>query len=250
MTTAINRLESHVFEKLPSQLETNLKNVSAMTLRSGKEVEEPKLTNPKSKSEEEIKKEIEEEWRIREDSKVTFTSSIPIKSNLPPFPYKLEKTKKVEKKKEILDVFRKVEINIPLLDAIKQIPKYVKFLKDLCTHKRKLRGDERMAVGENVSAIFQRKLPPKCGDPGMFTFLCKIGGTPNRKGILDLRASINVMPKTIYASLNVGPLKGTCIIIQLADRINVYPKGLVEDILTQVNELVFPAKFLCLRYGG
>jgi hypothetical protein len=32
---------------------------------------------------------------------------------------------------------RKVEINIPLLDAIKQIPSYAKFLKDCCTYKKK-----------------------------------------------------------------------------------------------------------------
>ena len=65
----------------------------------------------------------------------------------------MEKTKRVEKEKEILDVFRKIEVNIPLLEAIKQVPKYAKFLKNLCTHKRKLKGDERVAVGENVSAI-------------------------------------------------------------------------------------------------
>ena len=61
MATAINRLESQVFEKLPSQLEANPKNVSAMTLRNDKEVERPKATNLKSKSEEEIEKEMEEE---------------------------------------------------------------------------------------------------------------------------------------------------------------------------------------------
>ncbi|XP_027121945.1 uncharacterized protein [Coffea arabica] len=246
LATAINRLESHVYGKLPSQPEVNSKNVSAMTLRSGKELEGPKVKNSKSKSDEEIEKEIEEEGRVREDPKVTFTSPLTISSNLPHFPCRLEKTKKVEKEKELLDVFRKVEINIPLLDAIKQIPKYAKFLKDLCTHKRKLRGDERVAVGENVSTILQRKLPPKCGDPGMFTIPCKIGGTQIRKAMLDLGASINVMPKTIYTSLNLGPLKGTGIIIQLADRTNAYPEGLVEDVLVQVNELVFPADFYVL----
>ncbi|XP_071906718.1 uncharacterized protein [Coffea arabica] len=162
---------------------------------------------------------------------------------------RLEKTRKVEKEKELLDVFWKVEINIPLLDAIKQIPKYAKFLKDLCTHKRKLRGDERVAVGENVSTMLQRKLPPKCGDPGMFTIPCKIEGASIRKAMLDLGASINVMPKTIYTSLNLGPLKGTDIIIQLADRTNAYPEGLVEDVLVQVNELVFPADFYVLDMG-
>ncbi|XP_027182175.1 uncharacterized protein LOC113780589 [Coffea eugenioides] len=61
MATAINRLESHVYGKLPSQPEANPKNVNAMTLRSGREVEGPKATNLKSKSEDEIEKEMEEE---------------------------------------------------------------------------------------------------------------------------------------------------------------------------------------------
>ena len=52
--------------------------------------------------------------------------------------------------KEIFEVFRKVAVNIPLLDVIKQVLKYAKFLKDLCTHKRRLKGNERV----NMEKIF------------------------------------------------------------------------------------------------
>ncbi|RDY05353.1 hypothetical protein CR513_10831, partial [Mucuna pruriens] len=45
--------------------------------------------------------------------------------------------RKPKSDEELLKMFRKVEINIPLLDAIKQIPKYAKFLKELCVHKRR-----------------------------------------------------------------------------------------------------------------
>ena len=61
-----------------------------------------------------------------------------------------------------MDTFRKVEVNIPLLDAIKQVPRYAKFLKELCTSKRKLKENEKVSMRENVSAILQKKLPPKC----------------------------------------------------------------------------------------
>ena len=57
------------------------------------------------------------------------------------------------KKKEILEVFRKVEINIPLLDAIKHVSKYAKFWKDLCINWRRLMGDVGIIVRENVSAV-------------------------------------------------------------------------------------------------
>ncbi|KAL0454976.1 UNVERIFIED_CONTAM: hypothetical protein Slati_0836800 [Sesamum latifolium] len=62
----------------------------------------------------------------------------------------------------------------------------------------------------------------------------------------DLGASINVMPLTIFESLHVGPLKEIGVVIQLADRSVVYPEGVSEDVLVQVNELVFSADFYVL----
>ena len=61
--------------------------------------------------------------------------------------------------------------------------------------------------------------------------------------MLDLGASINVMPRSVYASLNLGSLKNTAVIIQLADRTNAYPEGVIDNVLVQVNELIFPADF-------
>ncbi|XP_071920027.1 uncharacterized protein [Coffea arabica] len=187
MAITINHLESQVQGKLPSQPEVNPKNVSAMTLRSGKEVQGPEPVIPKDKDEERIEKELEEEGTDNKNAKVPSNPIPTTKTNPPPFPNRLEKSKKQDKEKEVLEIFRKVEIKIPLLDAIKQVPRYAKFLRDLCANRKRLKGDERVIVGENVSAILQRKLPPKCGDP--------------------------------------GPLKETGIIIQLADRTNAYPDG-------------------------
>lgn len=56
-----------------------------------------------------------------------------------------------DKNKDISDIFRKVVVNIPLLYVIKQILKYAKFLKDLYTHKRRLKGNEIVNMGRNVS---------------------------------------------------------------------------------------------------
>ncbi|KAH9679091.1 protein kinase domain-containing protein [Citrus sinensis] len=213
LATAVSRLESQVLGRLPSQSEVNPKqNVSVVILRNA----QPTRAKP-----------------------------LPIVIP-PPFPSRFAKSKKEEQEKDILETFRKVEVNIPLLDAIKQIPRYAKVLKELCTSKRKLRGDEKVHMGENVSAVLQKKLPPKCKDPGMFTIPCKIGSVRVEKAMLDLGASINVMPRSIYSSLNVGPLKETGVIIQLADRSNAYPDGVLEDVLVQVNELVFPADFYVL----
>ena len=67
------------------------------------------------------------------------------------------------------------------------------------------------------------------------------------KCMLDLGSSINVMPKSIYNSLDLGPLQPTGITVQLADRSVVYPKGVIEDVLVKVKDLVFPADFYLLQ---
>ncbi|CAN6586319.1 unnamed protein product [Malus baccata var. baccata] len=160
-----------------------------------------------------------------------------------PFPNRFKQIKKEEAEKDILETFKKVQVNIPLLDAIKQVPWYAKFLKELCTTRKRISTKEVVKVGENVSAILQRKLPPKCKNLGSFTIPCVIGNTRFESAMLDLGASINVMPYSIYASMNLGELKNDGVIIQLADRSNAYPKGVLEDVLVQVNHLIFPADF-------
>ncbi|XP_071727156.1 uncharacterized protein [Rutidosis leptorrhynchoides] len=243
-TTSVNRLESQASSKLPSQTVTNPnQNVSAITLRSGKRLNEP--------SDRELKKELISEG-LMSQKVPTETASKHVQDEIvipPPFPARFAKSKKEQEARELLETFRKVEINIPLLDAIKQIPRYAKFLKELCTSKRKLQGNEKVQMGENVSAMFQRKLPPKCQDPGMFTIPCTIGNVKIEKAMLDLGASINVMCRSVYNSLNGGKLKETGVIIQLADRSNVYPDGVIEDLLVQVKGLVFPADFYVVDMG-
>jgi hypothetical protein len=54
-----------------------------------------------------------------------------------------------------------VELNIPLIDVIKQILKYAKFLKELCSTKKayKLKGHEMVSMGEVISAVVQKNMP-------------------------------------------------------------------------------------------
>ena len=93
---------------------------------------------------------------------------------------------------------------------------------------------------------FREKCQKKCKDPGMFTIPCNIGNMKIEKAMIDLGASISVMPTSIYHSLGAGHLKETNVIIQLADRSNAYSDGVLEDVLVQVNDLIFPADFYVL----
>ena len=108
---------------------------------------------------------------------------------------------------------------------------------------QRLKGIQKVKMSEHISAIFQRKLPPKCGDPGMFIVPCIIGELTSPKAMLDLGASINVIPYSLYKSLKLGTLHETSVVIQLANRFNAYPKGIVEDVLVKVGDLIFPVDF-------
>ncbi|KAI5338624.1 hypothetical protein L3X38_017895 [Prunus dulcis] len=179
------------------------------------------------------------------------TNQVPISTNafrpIAPFPSRLSKSKKDQGLDEIMDTFKKVQINIPLLNAIAQIPKYAKFLKDLCTKKRRFKEHEQVALSEEVSAVLQRKLPPKLKDPGSFSIPCIVGDFKIPKALLDLGASINLMPYHVYEKLNLGELQATTVSIQLADRTIRYPRGILEDVLVNVEGLILPADFLVLE---
>ena len=58
-----------------------------------------------------------------------------------------------------------------------------------------------------MSTVFQKKLPPKCKDPGVFSIPCKIGNICFDRFMLDLGASIYGMPRFVYNKLNLGELK-------------------------------------------
>ncbi|XP_021757046.1 uncharacterized protein LOC110722108 isoform X4 [Chenopodium quinoa] len=144
LANTVGKLQAQNSNKIPSQPERNPKeNTSAISLRSGKQLE----VLEKSKSEVlEEEQETIVPGKNEQPSEVSdvvssktnhFSSSVPFPSRL------TSKDKKKEMEKEVIDVFRKVEVNISLLEAIRQVSCYAKFLKDLCTNKRKLNGDEK-----------------------------------------------------------------------------------------------------------
>ena len=96
---------------------------------------------------------------IRGSSILIVISNIFITTNVSSlsFPSKFAKSKKEEYEKEILETFCKVQVNTPLLDAIKQLTSYAKFSKELCTTKYKVNGDEIVKVWENIFVILQKK---------------------------------------------------------------------------------------------
>ena len=161
-------------------------------------------------------------------------------------PRALRGKKKASKQEGILEVLRQVKVNIPLLDMIKQVPTYAKFLKDLCKIKKGLGINKKAFLTEQVSSIIQCKTLLKYKDPGSPTISVNIGGTCIDKALLDLGASVNLLPYTMYKQLGLGELKPTNITLSLADRSVKIPKGIVEDVLVKVDNFYYPVDFVVL----
>lgn len=103
-------------------------------------------------------------------------------------------------------------------------------------------------VSANILAMIQKKLPPTCEDLDMFNIPCEINLSHIEHAMLDLGTSINVMSLSIYKELNLGPLKKTKVVIQLAYRSNVLPEVILEDFLVTLNDLMFFCRFLHPQY--
>ncbi|KAL6579505.1 hypothetical protein OROMI_009721 [Orobanche minor] len=216
------KFPSQSFPNPKGQYEVNSSNAevqSITTLRSGKEIQKPDFDPEEKSNKPQVSK--------SEDSKEKEKPYVP----KAPFPERLISKDKSSQYKDILEIFKQVRINIPFLDAIKQVPAYSKFLKDLCTVKRKTNVPRKAFLAEHVSSIIQNKTPVKYKDPGSPTISCVIGDHIIKRALLDLGASVNLLPYSVYTQLGLGELKSTSVILQLADRSIKIPRGIVEDVL-------------------
>ena len=86
----------------------------------------------------------------------------------------------------------------------------------------------------------------KYKDPGCLTISVNIGGICVEKALLDLGASVNLLPYSMYRQLGLGELKPTSITLSLTDRSIKIPKGTMEDVLIQVDKFYYPVDFVVL----
>ena len=75
-----------------------------------------------------------------------------------PFPGRLKKQKLDERFAKFLDVFKNLQINIPFLEAIQEMPSYAKFIKELLSKKRRIDGNEPIVLTGECSMILYKDL--------------------------------------------------------------------------------------------
>ncbi|XP_016563063.1 uncharacterized protein LOC107862119 [Capsicum annuum] len=144
-------------------------------------------------------------------------------------------------------MLKQLTINMPLVEKLKQMPGYAKFMKDLLTKKRV----ERYEPTDNFhhySAIARRSLVQKKADLGAFTIPYTVGSFDFAKALCDLGASINLMSLATYKKLGLGYPTLTNIWLVMVNRSVKRPIGILYDVLVKVATFIFLADFIILDY--
>lgn len=163
-----------------------------------------------------------------------------------PFPQRFIRRNLDKQFGKFLDYLKDITITIPFMEAIRDMPAWGKFLKDIINHKSKLEDYGLVSLVEESKAMYS-KSPPKLKDPGSFTVPYSIGGTHFDKALFDIGASVSLMPYFIYKKLDLDELKPTNMCLSLADKSVTYPLGILENVPIKVRKFVIPVDFIVLE---
>ncbi|XP_058764329.1 uncharacterized protein LOC131637777 [Vicia villosa] len=182
-----------------------------------------------------MNKEAEKNKESRRANNKTDSDAIP--SQHLPYPHAPSKKDHARKYARFMEIFKQLQINIPFSEAINQMPKYAKFMKDILTKKKRPKEEEVVVLDAQCSAIVSR-LPQKARDPGRVTLPVTVGNQHIGNRLIDLGSSINLIPLSIVKRLGNIEMKSTRMTLQLADKSTTLPYGVAQDIV-QDEEVCF-----------
>ncbi|XP_070003954.1 uncharacterized protein [Nicotiana sylvestris] len=143
-------------------------------------------------------------------------------------------------------MLKQIQINIPLIEALKEMPGYAKMMKDLMSRRFDFQDLAKITLTQICSVVVTRPIAEKLSYPGNFTIPCTIGNFAFAKALCDLGSSINLIPLGIYKRLGIGKARPTSMLLQLANQIVKRPSRILDDVLVQVGNFVFLADFAIL----
>nr|GEU46081.1 reverse transcriptase domain-containing protein [Tanacetum cinerariifolium] len=141
-----------------------------------------------------------------------------------------------------------LNFNISFAGALILMPKFSPSIKSLLTNKDKLCELARTPLNEYCSAILLNKLPEKLGDPGKFLIPCDFLGKAQCLALVDLGASINLMPLSVWNKLSLPNLTPTCMTLELANCSISHPVRVAEDVYVKVGSFYFSTDFVVVDF--
>ena len=220
-------LQNQIKDAFPSDTKKNPKDCMVVQLRSGKELEKEKSEKEGNKGEgslendESLEKERKNEQQEEgERNKKKGQNSMTVV----PFPQRLQKSKIEEQFARFLKTFQKLEISMPFIEVVTQMPLYAKFLKEILSKKRRIAEEGVVNLTTTCSAVIKKILPEKMKDPGSFTIPCVIGEFEFQKALCDSGANINLMSLSVAKKLSLGEITPTTVTLQMGDRTMAKPE--------------------------
>ncbi|XP_049378056.1 uncharacterized protein LOC125842788 [Solanum stenotomum] len=242
---------SEIAWQVPSNTIQNSKNdghFMAITTCGGKQI----IDSPMPSDVEKVAENDDDENEVTGESKNATEKEgeitqkvIPMQRTPPHFPQRLVQKTEEGKYRRFITILKPFSINVPLIESLKKMHGYAKFMKDLVTKKRvvSFENDKRL---QHCSAISTRSLVQKKEDPGAFTIPCTIGKMHIAKGLCDLGAIINLIPLLIYNKLGLGDPKPSTMRLLMADRTVKKPIGVIQNVLVKVGSFIFSTDFVIL----
>ncbi|XP_039141233.1 uncharacterized protein LOC120278519 [Dioscorea cayenensis subsp. rotundata] len=177
-------------------------------------------------------------------------SRTPLKSPkykpLIPYSARLKKNKDEVQFRKFINISKQLQINILIVEALTQMPKYGKLLRELLTSKRKLEKEGTIGLTGNCLAILEKKLQQKLKDLECFIIPCVLEGGVQENALADSGTSTNVIPYTMYLKISFDDLRPTWMTLQLIDQSTRKPHGIVEDLCVRVDKFVFLVDFVIM----
>ncbi|GKF00743.1 hypothetical protein Tco_0027666, partial [Tanacetum coccineum] len=114
------------------------------------------------------------------------------------------------------------------------------------TVKKKGSYGPQFSEAYSEASHINKSIPRKEKDPGSFILPCFVNNVCFDNALVDLGASLIVMPLSTYLNLGLGELAHTKLTVELADRTVKYPKGIAENVLVGIGKFVFSVDFIIL----
>ena len=248
LSTTVNTRQPGTLHSNTIQNPRNDADCMEITTRGGNQTIDPPMLsteeNVRKDNDNVVKGSGEAEGSNGKDAEVPI-KVIPMPRPPPPFPQRLVKKTEDGKYRHFITMLKQLSINVPLVEALEQMPGYAKFMKDLVTKKRSVtfEDDDRL---QQCSTIATTSLVQKKEDPDAFTIPCTVGSLHFAKALCDLGASINLTPLSIYKKLGLGDPKPTAMRLLMADRTVKWPIGILHDVLVKLESFICPADFVIL----
>ncbi|XP_023634271.1 uncharacterized protein LOC111829410 [Capsella rubella] len=189
--------------------------------------------------------EVEAEEEVLEKGETEEAATSPY---VPKLPF-LGRLRKIQREKEYArfdEIMNELQVKLPFLELVMNVPTYRKHLKDILTNKKTLE-EGAVLISHECSAILQNIVPKKMEDPGSFVLPGTIGEHTFNRCLCDLGAGVSLMPFSVSKRLGLTNFTPTKMSLILADRSVRFPVGVAEDVHVRVGNFYITTDFVIIE---